>query len=211
MTSISHLQAPPQATERGVEAGVGPAREPRLDQPILLVPGIDNSSPAHWQSFWQRAIPGAERLEQTDWSRPTLGEWTAGLAEAVRQRPGVVLVAHSLGCALVAHLASVTGGRGVVGALLVAPADVDHGPGPDQRLSGFSPMPRQRLPFASLVVASRNDPHVEFKRAEAFAQNWAADFFDLGMAGHINADSGYGPWSDGLRLLTRLGARADTP
>lgn len=98
-----------------------------------------------------------------------------------------------------------------MGALLVAPADVEHGPGPDQRLNGFAPMPRQRLPFPSLVVASRNDPHVEFERAAAFAQNWAADFFDLGMAGHINADSGYGPWSDGLRLLTRLGAQADIP
>lgn len=207
MTSIGHLQAARRTNARDIRAS---APERGFDRRVLLIPGIDNSGPAHWQSFWQRAIPGAERVEQSDWSQPTLGEWTAGLAEAIRRRPGVVLVAHSLGCALVAHFARVTGGRGVVGALLVAPADVDHGPGPDQRLSGFGPMPRQRLPFPSLVVASRNDPYVELGRAKAFAQNWAAGFLDLGMAGHINGDSGHGPWSDGRRLLARFDARAES-
>lgn len=172
--------------------------------PILIVPGLYNSGPDHWQSHWERTLPGAERVEQQDWERPLLGDWTISLAEAVRQRPGAILVAHSLGCALVAHFAQVTGGRGVAGAMLVAPADVNRGGPAGRLLVGFSPIPRQRLPFPSLVVASRNDPYVEIDRAEAFARGWGSRFVDLGRAGHINVDSGHGPWPKGLTLLRGL-------
>lgn len=48
----------------------GAAREtalPRRDPPILIVPGLFDSGPDHWQSHWQRALPTAERVEQSDW------------------------------------------------------------------------------------------------------------------------------------------------
>lgn len=182
--------------------------------PILIVPGLYNSGPDHWQTHWERALPGAERVEQQDWERPLLGDWTISLAEAVRRRPGAILVAHSLGCALVAHFAQVTGGRGVGGAMLVAPADVNREGPAGRLLVGFSPIPRQRLPFPSLVVASRNDPYVEIERAEAFARGWGSAFVDLGRAGHINVDSGHGPWPKGRALLRGLIHQveaADTP
>jgi predicted alpha/beta hydrolase family esterase len=157
------------------------SREDADGPPILIVPGLYNSEPDHWQSHWERAIPGAERVDQTDWERPLLGDWTISLAEAVRQRPGAILVAHSLGCALVAHLTQVTGGRGIGGALMVAPADVNREGPAGRLLTGFSPIPRLRLPYPSLVVASRDDPYVEIERAEAFARGggrsswtWAA-------------------------------------
>ena len=135
-----------------------PSRRDAHGPPILIVPGLYNSDPDHWQSHWERDFPAAERVDQTDWERPALGDWTISLAEAVRQRPGAILVAHSLGCALVAHLAQVTGGRGIGGALMVAPADVNREGPAGRLLTGFSPIPRQRLPFPSLVVASRDDP-----------------------------------------------------
>ena len=176
--------------------------------PVLIVPGLFNSGPAHWQSHWERALPHAERVEQSDWERPTLGEWTAALAEAVRQRPGAMLVGHSLGCAAIAHLAQVNGGRGIGGALMVAPAEVNANGAAGRLLEGFSPMPRLRLPFPSTVVASRNDPYVAFDRAETFARSWGSNVVDLGLACHINVDSGHGPWPEGLVLLDDLAARA---
>lgn len=179
-------------------------RRDRDDPPILIVPGLYNSGPDHWQSHWERELPGAERVDQQDWERPLLGDWTISLAEAVRQRPGAILVAHSLGCALVAHFARVTGGRGVGGAMLVAPADVNREGPAGRLLVGFSPIPRQRLPFPSLVVASRDDPYVEIDRAEAFARGWGSEFVDLGRAGHINVESGHGPWMKGRGLLRGL-------
>ena len=185
----------------------GPGLEPapdRRDPPFLIVPGLFNSSPDHWQSHWQRTLPTAERVEQSDWERPTLGEWTAGLVETVRRNPGAVLIAHSLGCAVVAHLAAISGGRGVAGALLVAPADVNRQGPAGRLLQGFSPLPRQRLPFPTLVVASRDDPYVDITQARAFAHGWGARFVDAGRAGHINVESGHGPWPTGLDLLREL-------
>jgi len=172
--------------------------------PILIVPGLYNSEPEHWQSHWQSALPGAERVEQLDWERPTLGDWMAALVEAVRRRPGAVLVGHSLGCALIAHLAQLRGGRGIGGALLVAPAEVNPDGPAGRLLSGFSPMPVQRLPFPSLVVASRDDPYVRFNQAEAFARAWGSRLVDLGHAGHVNVASGHGPWQAGRALLSGL-------
>jgi uncharacterized protein len=188
------------------DRGVGPVvnRGDHSAPPILIVPGINSSGPAHWQSFWERALPNAERVEQSDWDRPSLSDWIAGLAEAVRRRPGALLIAHSLGCALVAHFARINGGRGIGAALLVAPADVDAQSSCCRRLSGFGPMPLAPLAFPSLVAASRNDPFVPLDRAEVFARAWGSRFADLGFAGHVNVDSGHGPWAEGLPLLEPL-------
>jgi len=203
------------APPRPADAAIAGRRRQTPDAPrppILIVPGLNGSGPGHWQSHWQSTLPGAERVDQVDWDRPRLGEWTAGLAEAVRRRPGAVLVAHSLGCALVAHYARTHGGRGVAGALLVAPADVDAEAAECRTLKGFSPMPRERLPFASLVAASRDDPFVAIARARAFAQDWGSSFADLGCAGHINVASGHGPWVEGHALLREVMAQiAEAP
>ena len=87
---------------------------------------------------------------------------------------------------------------------MVAPADVNRERPAGRLLTGFSPIPRQRLPFPTLVVASRDDPYVEIERAEAFARGWGARFVDLGRAGHINVASGHGPWIKGRALLADL-------
>ena len=65
---------------------------------ILMVPGYTNADPGHWQSRWQRQMKTARRVEQQDWLKPVVEEWTANLLEAIDQcsRP-IVLVAHSLG------------------------------------------------------------------------------------------------------------------
>ena len=56
--------------------------------------------------------------------------------------------------------------------LLVAPADVDDPSWATPAIGSFGPMPLQRLPFPSIVVASRSDPYLNFNRAEVFARCW---------------------------------------
>lgn len=180
-------------------------------RPILIIPGLHDSGMAHWQSHWQIVLPTAERVEQTDWERPTLGDWVASLVESIRRRPGAILVGHSLGCALIAHVARLRGARGIAGALLAAPADVNRDGPAGKLLRGFGPMPTLRLPFPSVVVASRNDPYVGYEHARMLADAWGSRFVDAGFAGHINIASGHGPWPEGLKLLEDLNEQLDTP
>ncbi|HEU0013478.1 MAG TPA: alpha/beta fold hydrolase [Longimicrobium sp.] len=172
-------------------------------RPILIVPGWTNSGPEHWQSRWEREMPGCRRVQQRDWDHPDRGEWIAALDNAVRAAPAPpVLVAHSLGCLAVAWWAAAFPAP-VHGALLVAPVDVEQADTPAE-LRSFGPVPIARLPFPSTVVASRSDPYAAFDRARAFAEAWGARLVDAGDAGHLNAASGHGPWPQGERLLREL-------
>jgi predicted alpha/beta hydrolase family esterase len=62
-------------------------------------------------------------------------------------------------------------------------------------------MPMQPLPFPSIMVASANDPYASVERARVFAAAWGSRLIEIGEAGHISADSGYGEWPDGERML----------
>jgi predicted alpha/beta hydrolase family esterase len=153
---------------------------------------------------WARLQVGTV-LEQNDWLHPMRGDWLARLDETVIDAPGsVVLVAHSLGCILVAAWAGVSRHTARVrGALLVAPGDTEATELTD-RLPGWSPIARQALPFRSLVVGSQNDPYCTAERAQSLAHIWGARWVDLGLAGHINADSSLGEWPEGQALLQTL-------
>lgn len=41
-------------------------------------------------------------------------------------------------------------------------------------------------------------------RLEDLAANWGSELVNIGPAGHINAEAGFGPWPQGERLLARL-------
>ncbi len=173
----------------------------------LILPGLGNSGPEHWQSHWERQDPSCRRVSQAEWDTPRCDDWVATLDDAVAGQPGsVILVAHSSSCALVAHWtqrAEPSLAANVRGALLVAPSDPDgpsYPPGP----TGFSPVPLERLPFPSVVVARANDVYVSLDRAREYADAWGSRFVDVGMAGHVNAASGIGSWPAGYVLLEEL-------
>ena len=88
-------------------------------------------------------------------------------------------------------------------AFLVAPSDTEAPSYPDCT-TGFQPMQFEPLPFPAIVVASSNDPYVAPQRARQFAQAWGAEYVEIGDAGHINGDAGYGPWPEGEQLLQDL-------
>jgi hypothetical protein len=171
---------------------------------VLVLPGYQSSGPEHWQSLWEAAHPERfGRVQQRDWEYPDRDEWVAALAQAVKGTSGpVVLVAHSLGCLTVAHWAR-EGGETVVGALLVAPPDIER-PDALRDVRSFRPIPRDPLPFPSIVVASSDDLHCDPERARHFAQAWGSRLVELESAGHINTAAGFGPWPEGEALLAEL-------
>lgn len=169
---------------------------------VLILPGWQGSGPQHWQSLWQ-AQQGFQRVDQHDWLRPLRGDWVARLEDVVLSADEpVVLVAHSLGCVLVAAWASHTRhAHRVKAALLVAPGDVER-EALRPVLASWSPIALQPLPFTSTLVASQDDPYCTFERAQSFATAWGSALVDAGRAGHINADSGVGDWPQGQALLS---------
>ena len=169
------------------------------DCDILIIPGYENSGPDHWQSRWERQLSTARRVEQASWTAPRRSEWVARIVTEVKraERP-VVLVAHSLGVPTVAHAAPRLKGCRVCGAFLVGLPDVeDPDLIPDVELD-FGPLPRDPLPFPSVLVASRNDPFCAYRKAEDVAYAWGSSIVDAGDSGHLNTASGHGPWPEGL-------------
>lgn len=178
---------------------------------VLTLPGYDDSGPGHWQTLWERAHPDYRRVPQRSWTEPVCQEWIGALdAAIVAAGTPVVLVGHSLGALTVAHHAA-RHARDVRGALLVAAPNVDD-PAFPPIVAGFRPIPRTRLPFPSILVASDDDWYMNPDDANALARAWGSRFVLLEKAGHINTDSGFGPWPDGERLLEELLAGAkETP
>ena len=173
-----------------------------MERHVLILAGLWNSGPQHWQTLWERKHPGWQRVQHRDWFNPACQEWVAELDGAIATAHGgpPVLVAHSLSCVLVTHWAASGSALKVAGAFLVAPSDIEA-PSYPADANGFKPMPLHKLPFPSIVVASSDDPYVSLERARAFAEAWGSRFVEIGAAGHINGDSGYGEWPGGEKML----------
>lgn len=169
---------------------------------FFIVPGFGNSGPGHWQTYFEQMRPDFIRVEQSEWEAPDCQEWVQTLEQALagHDLSNVVLIAHSLGCATIAHWAGRYGHR-IKGALLVAPSDIETTHYAALPTTGFAPMPLARLPFPSKVVASTNDEWCTLARARQFADAWGSELLNIGNVGHINIASGYGPWPAGLLLL----------
>lgn len=176
--------------------------KPSLDAAsVLLLPGWQNSGPAHWQSRWE-ALHGFRRVQQVDWENPQRADWVTRLEQVLQaERSPIVLVAHSLGCQLVAAWAERSREVGRVrGALLVAPPDVER-PDMPAPVARWGAIARRRFPFQSVVLFSVDDPFCSEARAKEMAADWGAQAAGMGAVGHFNSTSGLGDWPEGLAWL----------
>jgi predicted alpha/beta hydrolase family esterase len=157
---------------------------------LLIVPGLHGSGADHWQTWLERSQPGAVRIQMEDWGHADLGRWSAAIDEALQRHRAAawIAVAHSFGCLALAHHAA-RGGRGVHGALMVAPANPD-------RFGLDEGQVVQPLPFASTLVISDNDPWMSHADALYFGQRWGSAVVEAGDAGHINPAAGFGAWPE---------------
>ncbi|MFZ1775527.1 MAG: alpha/beta hydrolase [Rhizobiaceae bacterium] len=178
------------------------------DFDFLMVPGRGNSGPDHWMSHWCRTFQNSSRLLQKEWERPQPADWIGSLDAAVSAAPRrLVLLGHSLAVATIvqwAKEASPAQTAKIAAAFLVAPTDVGNADPSFELVRPFAPMPLSKLPFPTLVAASRTDPRVAFEKAQEFAAAWGAELADTGDLGHMGNDAKLGLWPDGLVLLGRL-------
>ena len=179
---------------------------------VLIVPGLREHVPLHWQTLLAQKLERVRTVPPLEHDKLSCAARVQAIELELRQIEGpVVLVAHSAGAIMVAHWAAQSR-RPIHGALLATPADLET-PLPDgypklTALSdnGWLPIPRARLPFPSIVAASSNDPLARFERVAGLAESWGSRLEDIGAAGHLNPNAGYGEWPLALSLLGELAA-----
>ncbi|WP_434739448.1 RBBP9/YdeN family alpha/beta hydrolase [Micromonospora sp. SH-82] len=179
----------------------------------LVVPGRGVPYPEHWSHRWVTDHPDFHWAPEPPGPPYVAAERVAALHAAVTaDAEPAILVAHSAGCLTVAVWARHHTGP-VEAALLVTPPHLDPGwsPAPGEAVDVvIDHVPRETLPFRSILVASRNDPYSTFEQFEAYARDWGAELFDAGAVGHLDSKTGFGPWPDGERLVRSL-AHPGTP
>lgn len=169
---------------------------------IYTVPGLYGSGPEHWQTHWEK-LYGYVRVQQDDWDNPVYSKWEYRLSEAVASsgKQSVILVAHSLGCHLVAKSYSRLR-PWIEGVFFVAPPDLDADV-LKKNLSEFKVGPGV-FECPSWLVYSENDPFASVQYSVAMGRNHGMKCIDVGMKGHINSDSSIGNWDEGYQLFSQM-------
>jgi len=182
---------------------------------VLIVPGLRDHVAEHWQTLLAAKLPRVRSV-------PPMGRTDllcAARVEAIDRElmaisGPVIIVAHSGGVIMLAHWAATRNRtrRPIRGALLATPPDFES-PMPEGyptmealAAAGWLPVPRQPLPFPSIVAASRNDPLGKIDRVAALAQAWGSRLVDLGEVGHLNPASGFGEWPQAAEFIRELAA-----
>lgn len=178
---------------------------------ILIVPGLREHVPDHWQTLLVAKLPRVRSVAPLEHDKLSCAARVDAIDRALAAIEGpVIIVAHSAGVMMVAHWAALRATREIRGALLAAPADVETPMPPGYptvdalRQHGWLPIPRATLPFPSIVAAGSNDPLSRLDRARDLAQAWGSRFVELGAVGHLNPASGYGEWPQAEEFIHEL-------
>ncbi|MEM1288975.1 MAG: alpha/beta hydrolase [Pseudomonadota bacterium] len=179
------------------------------DIEVLICPGWQGGDAGIWYEGWLEKFPHSRKVEQKDFLNANASEWTAEIEKQIilATRP-VALIGHSLGALAIATMSEKIGVLPVVAAFLVTPPELAGPSTIGSYLEGFEPPPTAPLPVPSFLVASRTDPYSSYAFQEECANAWGSEIIDAGDAGHINVDSGHGPWPEGLLRFGVLLKRA---
>ncbi|MDR5752192.1 MULTISPECIES: alpha/beta hydrolase [unclassified Caballeronia] len=177
---------------------------------VLIVPGLRDHVEDHWQTLLERRLPNARSVPPLERDKLDCAARVAALDAALARIDGpVVLVAHSAGVMITVHWARLHR-REIQGALLATPPDFES-PMPEGYPTvetlfehGWLPIPRERLPFPSIVAASTNDPLGRIERVAELADAWGSRVVNIGAAGHLNPASGHGEWTRADEFVAEL-------
>jgi serine hydrolase len=172
----------------------------------ITVPGWSSSGPGHWQTRLEETYEGFLRVLQDDWDTVERDRWVARLDQAVQSaEEEVFLIGHSCGSVTIAQWAATHHDRRVVGALLVAPADVESDSAP-QAIRAQAPLPAVGLGMRTHVVISDNDPLLSLDRGLALAEQWGSSVEVIAKARHFATADGFGQWDYATTLIERHSA-----
>ncbi|WP_374439810.1 RBBP9/YdeN family alpha/beta hydrolase [Pseudomonas panipatensis] len=177
---------------------------------VLIVPGLRDHVPEHWQTLLQARLPNARAVPPLSEDKLNLDARVEAIQSELEAIDGpVILVAHSAGVLMVVHWAA-RHRRPIKGALLVTPPDLAATwpaayPTPQSlRDNGWTPLPEGPLPFPCLVAASDNDHLASLAAVQRMSQAWGGRLVELGSVGHLNPASGFGDWPHADALIRQL-------
>jgi uncharacterized protein len=188
------------------------------DATVVLVPGLRGHVEDHWQTHLAATLPSARLVPPLGRENPELDERVAQLDRVLEEIEGpAVLVAHSAGVLVTVHWAARHDRRPIAGALLATPPALaselpaEYPSIRALRENGWLPIPRQPLPFPSVVATSSDDALGNPVRVRALAKSWRSRLHPLGAVGHLNPASGYGDWPGAVPLIEELWRGAGHP
>ena len=169
---------------------------------FLILHGWQGSGPDHWQTWLaHRLLDAGETVRYPDLpdpDTPAIDQWAETMHSELAALDGeTTVVCHSLACLLWAREAPQIADRCPADrCLLVAP------PCPVQPIPGVSnlyPTPldaeaAHRSAGEIRVVGTDKDPYCPAGHERSFARPLELEIDILEGAGHINPESGFGPW-----------------
>ncbi len=150
------------------------------DHGFIILHGIGGSPPGHWQHWLATELKSRGHLVHFPARRKTL-------------------IAHSLGALLWLNYAGRANAIPVERVLLVAPPDVDFIRA-SGRVAAFPtgkpfPIPSHLRPREAVLACSESDPYCPGGAHRHWDESWhLKPVIFPSEAGHINLDSGFGPW-----------------
>lgn len=177
---------------------------------ILIVPGLRDHVPEHWQTLLEAKLDNVRSVPPLEDNKLSLAARVEAIQSELETISGpVILVAHSAGVLMVVHWAA-RYNRPIKGALLAAPPNLEASwpvgyPTPQSlRGNGWTPLPKTPLPFPSIVAASTNDHLASLESVTQMASNWGSELVNLGAVGHLNPAAGYGEWPQAEAFIRTL-------
>lgn len=181
-----------------------------IDSTVLIIPGLRDHVEEHWQTFLASKLQKIRTVPPAEINKLNCANRVARIqAELEKIQGPVILVAHSAGVLMTVHWAAQHQAN-IHGALLVTPPNLaqqwpENYPSPDVlHQEGWDPLPDQKLPFPSIVVASTNDHLASFESVVSLAEVWGSELINAGAVGHLNPASGFGEWLLAEELILKL-------
>jgi predicted alpha/beta hydrolase family esterase len=168
-----------------------------MDKKVLLLHGWGGSDFPHWQSWLAGEIAKDYGevcfLKFSDFDTPKLDTWKQELLEKLQSFQPDIVVCHSLANTLWLHLCKDNSLQEVQKLYLVAPPSLEC---KIDELSEFFPLSTPKKLFAkdTLLISSTNDPYLSENEAHKLQKELQVKMKIIKNGGHLNAESGYGPW-----------------
>ena len=176
----------------------------KRDRGYLILHGWAGSGAEHWQTWLAERLSSAGEFVRypvlPDYDAPDLAQWLSVLRQELSAMDGIaerVVICHSLSVVLWLHHAKTQSRTQAERLLLVAPP-CPQGCLPE--FASFFPVPLDKIALMRSardirLVCTAGDPYCPEQAAIYYGQSLGIETEILPpQAGHINVESGYGPW-----------------